>query len=162
MAKKRCICCGAEFEPHTRAWRVVEGVRRCFQKACTKKRCRQQRWQKAKARWLAANPSAFKGRYSEVKRWLTKHPGYLQRYRKQHPEYVRTDNCKRRERKIRRRRRADIQDAIPRREIKRIQGVEGADIQDTFRLRLDGLLCVLGGPPAPIYKTLSPPGEAPG
>ena len=162
MAKKRCVCCGESFEPSPRAWRVDEGVRRCFQKVCSKKRCRKHRQGKARAQWLAGHPAAYKGRYSETKGWLADHPGYLQGYRKRNPEYVAKDNRRRREDKIKQRRRADIQDAIPRREIRRIRGVEGADIQDTIRRRLDGLLCVLGGSSGPICKTLSPAREAPG
>lgn len=155
MAEKRCVHCGASFEPDPRAWRVVEGMRRCFQKACRRKRCRKKRKLKAQARWLAANPNAFKGRYSNVKSWLDKHPGYLRCYRAANPGYVAADNRARQKRKVRQRRRADIQDAIPRREIGLLRGLQGADIQDTIRRRLDGLLDTLARPPGPIYKSPS-------
>lgn len=154
MAKKRCSYCGEEYEPKPH----VAAIQVC----CGKKSCKAKRKTEAQAHWLKKNPGYYEGEYRRTRLWLAEHPGYLRAYRADHPEYVRKDNAGRRERKIRQRRRADIQDTWPRREIKRIQGVEGADIQDTYRLRLDGLLCVLGRPPGPIYKTLSPPGEAPG
>ena len=121
MGKKRCRYCGRWFQPDPRTAR--------FQKACPRKRCRVMRKDQAQARWLAANPDAFRGLYIKTRRWLSKHPGYLKRYRLAHPAYVAADKRGRRERRVRQRRRADIQDAIPRREIRQIQGVQGADIQ---------------------------------
>lgn len=154
MAWKRCPYCGEGFEPKPH----LAGTQIC----CGKKSCKAMRKAEGQAHWVKKNPEYFKGDYRRTRLWLAEHPGYLQVYRAGHPEYVRKDNEKRRERHKRARRRADIQDAWPRLEIRRIAGVEGADIQDTCRLRLDGLLYVLGGAPAPIYKTLSPPREAPG
>jgi hypothetical protein len=154
MARRRCIYCDEEFtpKPHVAA----------IQKCCGKKRCEKQRKADAQAHWVSENPDYFKGRYPDTKRWLKKDPCYLERYRAKNPEYVAADNRARRERKKRQRRRADIQDAWPRREIRQIHGVQGADIQDTCRLRLDELLSILGGSPGPIYKTQSLPKAAAG
>lgn len=137
-ASKRCMYCHRWFVPDPRT---------PHQKTCKRKRCRLKRKRNAQGRWLAKNPGCFEERYSNTKNWLAKRPGYLKRYRATHPEYVAADNRARRERKKRQRRRADIQDALPRREIARLRGLEGADIQDTIRRRLDGLLTVLAGPP---------------
>jgi hypothetical protein len=147
MAQKRCPYCGDEFTPKPH----VESIQVC----CGKKRCKTKRKAEAQANWRKTNPNHFKGEYRRTRLWLADHPGYLKAYRKKNPDYVQKDNKARRQRRIQACRRADIQDAWPRREIRRIQGVQGADIQDTCRLRLDELLCALGGAPAPIYKTLS-------
>jgi hypothetical protein len=52
-----------------------------------------------------------------------------------------------------------MQDTMRRGEIRRLQGLQGADIQDTIRLRLEGLLAVLARPgvsdmqdASPVYK----------
>jgi len=149
MAEKRCPYCGGDFTPKPHVART--------QVSCGKKRCKAKRKSEAQAHWLKATPDYFKGEYRRTRLWLAEHPGYLRAYRSKNPNYVQKDNKARHQRRIRARRRADIQDAWPRREIRQIQGVQGADIQDTCRLRLDGLLCALGGSPAPIYKTLSTP-----
>jgi hypothetical protein len=154
MPQKRCPYCGDEFEPKPN----VAAIQTC----CEKKRCKAKRKSDAHAHWLSKNPDYFKGEYRRTRLWLAEHPGYQRGYRAKNPDYVRRDNEARRQRRIRACRRADIQDAWPRREIKRIQGVQGADIQDTCRLRLDELLCALGGSPAPIYKTQSLSGGAAG
>ena len=162
MSMQRCAFCGDPYEPEPSAVSVKDGVRRVLQKACRKKRCKKQRKAMAQARWLAKNPGAYRGLYIKTQLWLAEHPGYLRAHRAKDPDYVRRDNEGRRGRRIRARRRADIQDGLPRREIRRIREVKGADIQDTLSLRLDGLLCVLGGSPAPIYETGYPRKEAPG
>lgn len=151
-ASKRCVYCRRWFVPDPRT---------PHQKTCERKRCRLKRKRDAQERWVASNPGYFEGRYSNTKRWLAKRPGYLRGHRATHPEYVAADNRARRERKKRERRRADIQDALPRREIARLRGLEGADIQDTIRRRLDGLLTVLAGPPpADIQVAIGPPPAA--
>ena len=114
MAQKRCPYCGDVFEPKPH----LVGTQTC----CGQKRCKAKRKTEAHARWLIDNPNYFKGRYSRTQLWLSKHPGYLQGYREANADYVRRDNEARRQRRIRARRRADIQDAWPRREIRRIQG----------------------------------------
>lgn len=138
-ASKRCVYCRRWFVPDPRT---------PHQKTCKRKCCRDKRKREAQERWLADNSGCFEGRYPNTKRWLAKHPGYLKKYRAKHPEYVAADNRARREREKRQRRRADIQDALPRREIARLRVLEGADIQDTIRRRLDGLLTVLAGAPS--------------
>ena len=132
---KRCLFCGHWFRPDPRTGQE--------QKACFRKRCRAKRKREAQQHWLWDNPDYFKDQYPRTKLWLAEHPGYLGRYRETNPEYVAADNRKRRQRKKRRQRRADIQDALPRREIARLRVLQGADIQDTTRLRLDGLITVL-------------------
>jgi len=134
MKSRRCRYCRHEFIPDPRT---------PHQQVCRRKTCRRKRKTDSQARWLANSPDYFKGpdQYLRTKAWLAKHPGYLRRYRAKHPAYVAADNRKRRERKLRQK--ADMKDAILRREIGRIRGLSGADIQDTIRLRLDGILDVL-------------------
>ena len=131
--KKRCPYCGCWFRPDPRVGDE--------QKACPKKSCRKKRHDDAHAKWCKDNPDAYQGRYSNVRTWLDQHPGYLGGYRAEHPDYVKADNEKRRERRQReKQRRADIQDERLRREIEFIRVIRGADIQDTIRLKIDGIL----------------------
>lgn len=132
---KRCLFCGRRFRPDART--------REEQKSCFRKRCRLKRKRQAQQQWLRYNPDHFKDQYFRTKLWLAEHTGYLARYRAANPRYVDADNRTRRQRKKRQRRRADIQDALPRREIARLRIIQGADMQDTIRLRLDGLIAVL-------------------
>lgn len=132
-SKKRCSYCRSWFRPDPRV-----GDR---QKSCPRKSCRKKRHDGAHAAWLKDNPDAYQGRYCNVRAWLDRHPGYLHGYRAAHPEYVKADNEKRRERRQREKeRRADIQDERLHREIGSIRDLEGADIQDTIRLQIEGIL----------------------
>ncbi len=72
---KQCEFCGAEFKADPR---VAHRQRACQSLACQQKRKRQ-----SQQAWVDKNPDYFKGRYSEVKRWLADHPGYLKAYRAQ-------------------------------------------------------------------------------
>ena len=131
--RKKCVYCGRSYKPDPRT--------RLFQKACGRPGCRRKRKSQAQARWLAANPGYYRGQYPRLKVWLKEHPGYLKSYRARHLEYVARDNERRRTR--RERGRADIQDAMYRREVARLKGVTGADIQDTMRLQVAGILELL-------------------
>jgi len=134
--RKKCVYCGRSYEPDPRT--------RLFQKACGRPECRRKRKDQAQERWLAANPGYFRGQYPRLKVWLKERPGYLKSYRSRHPEYLARDNTQRRTRRARRDGgRADIQDATFRREVQRIKGVRGADIQDTMRLQVSGILELL-------------------
>ena len=140
---QRCVYCGKRFVPDPRTF-LKDGS---TQKSCFRKRCRKKRQAEALARWRAANPDAFAGRYPKTKLWLKEHPGYLQCYRAQRPEYVAADNAgRRRRRAIQARGRADIRNAIHRRKIEAIRTLRGADIQNTIRLQIDGILTFLEGP----------------
>lgn len=149
MKSKHCLYCGDIFQPDPRTAN--------FQNACPKPSCRKARKHQSQRQWVGDNPGYFEGRYANTKLWLARRPGYLKDYRAEHPEYVAADNCGRRERKRRARRRADIQDAFPHREIARLGTLRGADIQDTCRLRLDGLIAVLARPGgADIQDSIAP------
>lgn len=142
--KKRCVYCHRVYRPDPRTAK--------FQKSCSVPACRRQRKQEAQSRYLQKNPDYFRGRYGQVKVWLAAHPGYLSAYRASHPEHL----VKKRLQDQRRRRRmkgarADIQVTMLRRKVRALKALRGADIQDTIRRRLDGLLTVLGdGPRADI------------
>lgn len=142
---QRCLFCGREFIPNPRITK---------QKACPRKACQKARHDQAHARWRRANPDIYRGVYANTRRWLDKHPGYLQCYRAKHPDYVTADHRARVERKRGvRRRRSDIRDAFHRRKIEVIRRLRGSDIQDTFRLQIDGVLGYLEQPVGPIYET---------
>ena len=113
-----CEYCGRTYRPDPRT--------EAIQKSCSRAACRAARRAQAQARYVAANPDVFQGRYPKTRQWLKEHPGYLQRYRAQHPEYVKADNRARVERKRRARER------------------QRSDIQDTMRRQIDGMLAFLG------------------
>ena len=141
----RCQFCGREFVPNPRITQ---------QKACPREACQKARHDQAQARWRCVNPDAYRGVYANTCRWLVKHPGYLRRYRASHLDYVAADKAGRRRRHARsKQRRADIRDAFHRRQIEAIRALRGADIQDTIRRQLDGVLTYLDQPVAPIYET---------
>lgn len=137
---KCCEYCGRTYRPDPRTAAI--------QKSCSRAACRAARHAQAQGRYVAANPDIFQGRYPKTRQWLKEHPGYLQRYRAQHLEYVKVANRARLERKrrVRERRRSDIQDAIRRQEIELIRALRGSDIQDTMRRQIDGMLAFLGRP----------------
>lgn len=147
MAKKRCAYCLKWFLPDPR--------QKDKQKACGRKTCRRKRQQEAQSQFLKNNPHYFRGHlhYLQHKKWLVKNPGYLRRYRADHPDYVARDNRQRAERKRRARllkktrQRADMKDTIHRREIERIRGLQGSDMKDTIGRRLEELLSHLAACP---------------
>lgn len=106
MSKVRCVFCRNWFRPARR--------RRGRQKACDRIKCRKKSDQKAVRRWRRKNRGYFKGRYPSLN-LCWDYAGCLRAYREQHPEYVAADNRKRRARRRRRLRNADIQHPVPRR-----------------------------------------------
>jgi hypothetical protein len=129
---QRCDYCGEVFVPDPR-------VR--TPKACFRKRCRHARRLEARQRYVKAHPTIYQGYYPKTRQWLEAHPGYLRRYRKNHPDYVADDNAGRRRRHAQAKaQNADIQDEIRRRKIEVIRGLRGADIQDVMRRQIDGVL----------------------
>ena len=118
VLEKHCVYCHRLFEPDLRV-----GGR---QKACCKTRCRSGRKKEAQKQFMKNNPTYFRGRYKHTKAWLKNHPGYLAEYRKTHPKHMEKKRA---------------QDRLRRRE----QKGRRADIQDTIRLKVDGVLSVLGG-----------------
>lgn len=137
---QRCVYCHSPYRPDPRVG--------ASQKSCSDRACRRQRKQEAQKKFLKENPDYFRGRYGQIKKWLAAHPGYLADYRATHPKHMAQ---KRLQDRLRRRRIkstcADIQVTILRRKVRVLRGLRGADIQDTIRLQLDGLLTVLGGGP---------------
>ena len=138
--EKRCVYCHSLYRPDPRA--------AAFQKACSDPACRLKRRREAQGKFVQDNPDYFRGRYGRTKTWLVAHPGYLAAYRAAHPDHMAR---KRLQDRRRRRRltvsRADIQVTMLRRKFKDLKALRGADIQDTIRLRLDGILDVLGRNP---------------
>jgi len=133
--RKRCRYCRQLFLPDPRQ----ESPRGNRQYACSKPSCQQARHRDNHQAWLKRDPEAYRGRYPKTQLWLSRHPGYLKAYRRDHPEAVARDNAGRRARRKRARTlRADIQDAILQqppgtKEIKAsLSATPGADIQDSL------------------------------
>jgi hypothetical protein len=145
-----CLYCGNDYRPDPRTALI--------QKACNRESCRKARRRHAQTRYVAANPDVFEERYPKTRAWLAQHPGYLRRYRKKHPDYVKTDHRARVERRrVNRRPKSDIQDAMRRRKIEDIRRLRGSDIQDTMRRQIDGVLSLLAPPRcADIQDAIAP------
>ena len=92
IKRKRCRYCKCLFTPEPNIKNSV---------ACGKALCRRTRKKEAQERWSDKNPNYFKGRYPNTKEWLTKHPGYLKVYRESHPEYLKENRIKQKERRKR-------------------------------------------------------------
>lgn len=90
--RRRCRFCAELFQPDPR----LKGK----QYACGVAECQRQRMEGNRRRWLARHPDYFEGRYPKTRAWLDSHPGYLARYRREHPETVRRDNEARRRRHL--------------------------------------------------------------
>ena len=137
VLEKRYVYCHLPYRPDPRV--------ATSQKSCSDPVCRRKRKEEAQAKFLKESPGYFRGRYGQIKLWLAAHPGYLVDYRASHPKHMAK---KRLQDRLRRRRlkcvRADIQVTMLRRNVQALRGLRGADIQDTMRLQLDGLLDVLG------------------
>ena len=137
-AQKLCPYCGKLYTPYVRTAAI--------QKTCGKAACIRKHKLTAHKSWMKRNPGCYRGRYLKVKAWLAAHPGYLARYRAEHPEYIARDNAGRCRRRHKLRRfRADIQETLLRRRILRIRELKGADIQETLRLKVDGILGMMSG-----------------
>jgi len=138
ILQKRCLYCHALYRPDPRT--------ASFQKSCSHPACRLKRKHESQAKFLNKNSGYFRGRYANSKSWLAEHPGYLARYRATHPEQRAKKRLQDRLRQRRiREAKSDIQVTILRRKAQVLQGLRGSDIQDTIRLRVDGLLSTLAG-----------------
>lgn len=152
MAQKRCEYCGELFTPAACRWKQ--------QKVCYRVSCRMTGKAKSQQRWMRKNPGYFQGRYPQLKETWD-YAGYLRDYREEHPKYVAADNRgrkKRRERPKGQAGSADIQDSARRRQesVAAIRSRRGADIQETARLQLDGILDLLAaGGSADIQETMA-------
>jgi len=135
---KVCIYCRSLYRPDPRT--------AAAQKSCPVPACRLKRKHEAHAKFLKDNPDYFHNRYPQVKTWLSAHPGYLPVYGAAHPEY--REKNRRREHLRRLRRKlcpVHIQVTMLRRKARGLMTLQGVDIQDTTRLRLDGILGALAG-----------------
>lgn len=148
MRTKNCVICGDEFVPAPRHWSQ--------QKTCKKADCLKERNARAQERWVKAHPDCFRGRYEALKKsW--DYRGYLWGYRRENPGFVAADSLARGQRRRRQARSADIQELVVRRQetITAIRCRRGADIQETVRLKLDGVLDYLEGSSADIQKSMA-------
>ncbi len=121
IKQKRCRYCRDLFRPDPRV--------KNQQIACRKASCRRARKREAQKKWIEKNPDYLTGRYPNTQEWLKRHPGYLKAYREAHPEYVRRNRIKQKQRRQKQQ------------EINQVRGVvssrpgtdkAGVDIQDAI------------------------------
>jgi len=148
IKQKRCGYCRDLFRPDPRV--------KNQQIACRKTTCRQARKREAQRKWVEKNPDYFSGRYPNTQEWLKEHPGYLRVYKETHPEYVRRNRIKQKQRRQKQKEinqargvvssrpgtdkaGVDIQDAIISQPIVRLEDrhrLVGVDIQDKISAQL--------------------------
>jgi hypothetical protein len=80
--KNVCCVCQQQFVPHPSLKKR--------QRTCGAKPCRKELKKRSDKVWREKNPDYFKGRYDmALKDWYENNTEYKQRYRREHPEYVR-------------------------------------------------------------------------
>jgi hypothetical protein len=130
MKQKKCPYCRIFFAPDPRV-----GQR---QKTCGNPSCKKALKAKNNARWRKENPDCCRNDYPRIKQWLDHHPGYLQHYRKNHPEYVHKNRQAQRLRDRRKKLLLDIQAQIKNQlpeTIEQLWNLPPLDIQDPISLK---------------------------
>lgn len=131
--RETCCICSASFMPHPKVGRR--------QKTCGNPACQKILKEKNNARWRRNNPHYNKNDYGRVKACLEKTPGYLKRYRQDHPEYVQKNRDAQRRRDRARKLHLDIQAKLNRQPSEIMKQLGSAspasplDIQDEFTLK---------------------------
>ncbi len=130
MKPKQCPYCQKFFtiNPRVRKQRKTCGSASC-QKALNRENS---------ARWRQEHPNHCHPDYPRVKLWLQKHPGYLQRYRKDHPAYIEKNRQAQRLRDRRKKLCLDIQNKIkkqPPEIINQLWDSSHLDIQNVIELQ---------------------------
>jgi hypothetical protein len=130
--RETCCICSASYIPHPKV-----GTR---QKTCGSPVCQRIHKENNNAQWRLNNPDYDKNDYGRVKAYLEKNPGYLKRYRRDHPEYVQKNRDAQRRRDRVRKLNLDIQAKLNRQPSEIISQLEIAppsshlDIQAEFIL----------------------------
>ncbi len=105
MITRKCPYCHTLFVPTPRGGGKT-------QKICGKVSCKKVLKAENNAQWRRANPACCLNDYPRVKQWLDQHPGYLEQYRADHPEYVLKNRVAQRQRDQKKKTRLDIQARI--------------------------------------------------
>ncbi len=105
MTTRKCPYCHTLFVPTPRG-----GGKQ--QKICGKISCKKALKAENNARWRRENPACCLNDYPRVKQWLDQHPGYLKKYRADHPEHVQKNREAQKRRDRWKRARLDIQARI--------------------------------------------------
>lgn len=103
---KKCPYCKTNFIPH-----VKVGTR---QKTCGSPECKKELKSGNNKRWRQKNPDYYRDDYPRLKEWLGQNPGYLNKYRQGHPEYVQKNRESQRVRDRSKKLRLDIQAQLKR------------------------------------------------
>ena len=131
--KRRC--------PHCRRLYVSNLRLKERQKTCGSSACQKILKEKNNAQWRRNNPGYGKNDYPRIKACMEKNPGYLKRYRRNHPEYVQKNRDAQKRRDRAKRVHLDIQAKLNRQpseivaQSKSIPWVSHLDIQDEFILK---------------------------
>ena len=102
MNKVRCAHCGCRFVPNPH----IRNQRYCGKIEC--QRARKNSWQRRK---LATDPDYQANKRDSQRAWRIRNPGYWQKWRSGHPEYVERNRMFQRERRGRYKRQVAKMDA---------------------------------------------------
>jgi len=136
IAKRRCEICHTWFSPNPRTYRS--------QRCCSNIECQKKRKARTKKNWWKKNPDYNKGRKTKIQKWAAGYPGYWQKYRQTHPNYVRKD-IKRRCNRYKRDKISAKQDLIRKISVEKLKSIKKikpyfSAKQDPIQRRQDGIL----------------------
>lgn len=138
IAKRRCEFCHKWYLPNPRTYLI--------QRCCTKPECHKKRKAGADKAWRNKNQGydKGKGRRKKIRSWARSYPDYWQKYRQEHPEYVKKDN-KRRHTSHKKEKNAAKQDTIRKISVEKLKSIkeikpDSAAKQDAIQHRQNGIL----------------------
>jgi hypothetical protein len=87
----RCLYCRRLFRPDPRC---------CSPRACPDPACQRRRRNASHKRWRDADPEVLADRRQASREWRRTHSGWMQEYRREHPEYVERNRQMQRKRRL--------------------------------------------------------------
>lgn len=124
--------------PYCQKFLTINPRVRKQRKTCGDSSCQRALNRENSARWRKEHPDSCHPDYPRVKLWLQKHPGYLQRYRETHTDYVEKNRQAQRLRDRRKKLHLDIQNKIrkqPSEIINQLWDLPHLDIQNVSELQ---------------------------
>ncbi len=136
VSKRRCHFCKRWFQPNPR------NPNR--QQACSSAACQQKRRADNNRRWRQKNPGYGQSRQPKIRAWAKEYPDYWHRYRRQHPDYVGKERCRRRS-AHKRAKNAAKQDSDRKISVEKLESIRdlapiSAAKQDSVHRRINGIL----------------------
>ena len=133
---RRCEFCHNWFTPYPGTYRQ--------QRCCSKAACRKKRKVRTKRNWWLKNPGYNRERKQKIRAWAKGYPDYWQKYRQEHPDYVKKDN-KRRHTGHKKEKNAAKQDLSSKISVEKLKSImeikpDSAAKQDLLQRRQNGII----------------------